>query len=116
MRIAPMCHSNPSHFAAPLSSNECFSLVAPGPGKAGSRNPGTGTEPLSAKIRLLNRCSCARPVYRLASMDFDPGVACLHVGSPEHAGRIISACEVVIDRCRRIQQQLLTKFAGNPLP
>jgi hypothetical protein len=48
-------------------------------------------------------------------MDFDPGVACLHVGSPEQASQIISACEVVIDRCRAAPKDSAEKF-GNGIP
>lgn len=49
-----------------------------------------------------------RPIQRLARLDFNPEVACLHVDDQEHATRIISACDTVIDRCRQIQTQLLS--------
>jgi hypothetical protein len=52
-----------------------------------------------------------RPVLRLSKIrSFRPDLACLHVKTPEQAGRISEACTVVAQRCIAIQAQLAKNF------
>ena len=53
-----------------------------------------------------------RPIVRLSKIDsFNADVCLLHVKSPEQAGRISHACEVVVKRCNEIMEQLKQRFS-----
>ena len=58
-----------------------------------------------------NGVTFLKPVERLAKIDFDPAIACLHIHSQEQATRVTAECEMVIGRCRAIQDHLRRNFA-----
>jgi hypothetical protein len=69
--------------------------IGPEPGRGG-KSP----EPNPNGVTFL------RPIQRLAAIDFDPQIACLHIHSQEQATRVMGECDMVIDRCQQIQAQL----------
>jgi hypothetical protein len=82
-------------------------------------NGDNGEEPIThrggyhrrSRSPLPRETPFVRPVQRLAAWHgFSAEVVISHIVEPSNAGNLYSACSILADRCREVQQRLIARF------